>query len=151
MKMDLTLDKWTDNLKENKPFMHPLERLLPEYDYSRYEDIRNLPRTPDVFMSMQKHERLSCRLPKPMATAGKVLEHAVATFQKHSPITFKFGITHNPSFRWSNSKFGYEKSVERFQDMVIIYAAGNPHGPAFLEAALISRFASAMSATNEWL
>lgn len=57
-------------------------------------------------------------------------------------MTFKFGITHDPCVRWHNTKFGYKYSKDPFQQMLVVYAASNPHGPAFLEAALIDRFGS---------
>ena len=55
-------------------------------------------------------------------------------------MTFKFGITHDAYVRWHNRGWGYKYSKDRFEKMVVVYAAANPHGPAFLEAALIDRF-----------
>ena len=110
------------------------------------DDIKDLPRSADVFRRMDQDPVLSYRLPGPRATAGKVLEHACSTFQslmrQWQPITFKFGITHCPSFRWHNQQFGYKFSLDPFDELLVVYACGNPHGPAFLEAALIEKFGS---------
>ena len=94
----------------------------------------------------------SLDIPKPRATAGGVLQHSINLFEKlleaNKPMSFKFGITHDPAIRWHNSTFGYKVSRERFQHLIAIYAASNPHGPAFLEAALIDRFGSFLLAQS---
>ena len=96
-----------------------------------------------VFSKIEGNHSLSLMLPKPAATAGRVLEHAAETFtqmlRRNEPCTFKFGITVDPHDRWENySKYSHD----RFEYMMIVYAASQPYGPAFLEAALISRFGS---------
>jgi len=92
-------------------------------------------------------------LQKPGSTAGRVLSHATNFFEKlhqrYRPMTFKFGITHDPVMRWDNLKFGYRHALEQFEHMVVIFAAGNPHSAAFLEAALIDKFCSTM-ASSTW-
>ncbi len=118
--------------------------------YLEHPDLRNLVRSEDVFLKIERDSALSLVLPKPGATAGKVLDHCIQTFEqlvsKHKPLTFKFGITHDAAVRWRNSKFGYiHAKGDVFDHMVVIYAASNPHGPAFLEAALIDRFSSYLS------
>ena len=89
---------------------------------------------------------MSISLPKAGATAGQVLTHAVNTFERvhkpQYPCTFKFGITHDPCFRWNHHPYGYRYGRERFEHMIVIFASSNPHGPAFLEAALIRQFGS---------
>ncbi|CAL1172992.1 unnamed protein product [Cladocopium goreaui] len=69
-----------------------------EDQYLRYGDLKSLPRSQDVFRKIEKDPILSLRLPRPDATAGKVLEHACCTFERllsdNKPMTFKFGITH---------------------------------------------------------
>ena len=111
--------------------------------YMEHSDLRDLPRSMEVFRKIHGHPALTLMLPKPSATAGRVLEHAAERFtqmlRRNEPCTFKFGITVDPSDRWENySKY----SLDRFDYMIILYAAAQPYGPAFLEAALISRFAS---------
>ena len=108
------------------------------------KDVLLLPRTDDVFRKIEKDPSLSYRLPRPGATAGVVIQHAAAVFEglhlHHKPMTFKFGFSHCAYFRWNNSKFGYKYEANRFERMVVVYAAADPVGPAFLEAALIQRY-----------
>ena len=108
-----------------------------------HDELKHLPRSLDVFRKVEGNPALSLQLPKPGVTAGRVLEHAAQVFTKlhdrNHPMTFKFGITMDAAVRWQY----YDKcSKDRFDYMVIIYGASNPHGPAFLEAALIDRFQS---------
>lgn len=114
--------------------------------YLQFSDLANLPRSKDVFRKIEMDSKLSLWLPKVGSTAGRVVEHSVRVFEtlkaQHEPMTFKFGITHDPAVRWHNTRFGYRYSKDPFDFMVIIYAASNPHGPAFLEAMLIDRFGS---------
>lgn len=118
--------------------------------YLQHDDLKALPRSSEVFDKIHKDPILSCDLPKPNATAGKVLDHASKSFERllkrFEPMSFKFGITHDPSMRWHNKKFGYKYSNDRFARMHILYAAANPYGPSFLEAALISGFGSILLA-----
>ena len=111
--------------------------------------LRDLPRTEQVFRKIELDSQLSCRLPAPRATAGSVLKHAGAVFDslrsKLEPFIFKFGITHDASFRWHNPRFGYAKGIDKFEHMVVLYAAADPYGPAFLEAALIQQFSGPMA------
>lgn len=111
--------------------------------------LRDLPRSPEVFSLMHTNPSLSLRLPRCGATAGRILEHAAKVFydinERSSPMTFKFGITHCPHFRWSNAKFGYKYCVDKFESMVILYAAQDSSGPSFLEASLIREFGSGMA------
>ena len=120
--------------------------------YLQHDDLAWLPRSQDVFRKIEKDPYLSLDIPKPGATAGVVLQHSINLFQKlleaNKPMSFKFGITHDPAIRWHNSTFGYKVSKERFQHLIAIYAASNPHGPAFLEAALIDRFGSFLLAQS---
>lgn len=111
--------------------------------YIEYDDLRDLPRSVETFRKIDRHPSLSLMLPKPAATAGRVLEHAAEKFtqmlRRNEPCTFKFGITVDPHDRWENySKYSHD----RFEYMMILYAASQPYGPAFLEAALISQFRS---------
>ena len=114
--------------------------------YLGHPDLANLPRSMDVFRKIERDVNLSLQLPRAGSTPGRVLQHSVSLFEallsKHQPMTFKFGITHDAAVRWHNTKFGYKYSKDPFSHMIIIYAAANPHGPAFLEAMLIDRFGS---------
>lgn len=115
--------------------------------YLQHSDLSNLPRSQDVFRKIEMDSCLSMALPKPGATPGFVLHHCVQTFEnlhsKNRPMTFKFGFTHDASVRWHNPAFGYVRSKgDSYDHMLILYAASNPHGPSFLEAALIDHFGS---------
>ena len=137
--------------KEKNPYAKDCDRKLAEPFswedcYLKHDDLKILPRSQDVFRKIELDPRLSLLLPKPGANAGRVLEHATKTFEallsKHKPMTFKFGFTHDAAVRWHCDAFGYKYSREPFEFMVVIYAASNALGPAFLEAALIDRFGS---------
>ena len=89
---------------------------------------------------------ISFELPRIDVPAGKVLRHSVLTierlFKMHSPMIFKVGFTHSPSWRWSNSVYGYSSSKDMWSDMLVIYMSQEPYSPAMLEAALIEKFGS---------
>ena len=55
-------------------------------------------------------------------------------------MTYKFGITNDAHQRWHHKRYGYESGRDKYEHMVVLYAANNPHGPAFLEAALINKY-----------
>ena len=134
----------TQNQDVAVPTLFGLGSHVWEDTYLRDPDLRSLPRSQSVFRQIEVDPRLSMKLPMPGVTSGRVLEHAIRTFEnlltKNKPMSFKFGITHDAAMRWHNTTFGYEYSKERFDYMLVIYGASNPHGPAFLEAALIERF-----------
>jgi len=79
-----------------------------------------------------------------MAVAGVVLRHAYRVVDKlleqHSPMTYKFGISHNAEWRWCNSIYGYAFSRDKWTKMLILYQSDEPWGPSMLEAALIHRY-----------
>ena len=122
------------------------ELLKWEDTFTQHSDLVPLPRSQDVFRKIECDPCLDLRLPRPNATAGLVLQHGARIFEQlmeaNKPMSFKFGITHDPSMRYHNRTFGYKYSKERLQKMTVIYAASNPHGPGFLEAALIQRYES---------
>lgn len=121
--------------------------------YLQHEDLAGLSRSQDVFRKIEVDPYLSMNLPKPKATAGAVLRHCVQVFErlleKFKPMTFKFGITHDAHVRWWNPKFGYKHSKDKFEHMLVLFGASNPHGPAFLEAALIEKYGSALLVCHE--
>lgn len=153
----------SQNAKVDQPLPLKQYRSLPVVDsrtlghhishgqpYLDHEDLRDLERSADVFGKIYQDPIISCDLPRPSSTSGKILEHATKTIERllrrYSPMTFKFGITHDASVRWHNPKFGYKVSKERFARMHVLYAASNPTGPSFLEAALIAIFSSSLIA-----
>ena len=83
-------------------------------------------------------------LPCSMAVAGVVLRHAYRVVDKlleqQSPMTYKFGISHNAEWRWCNSIYGYAFSRDKWTKMLILYQSDEPWGPSMLEAALIHRY-----------
>lgn len=120
--------------------------------YLRHPDLALLPRSRDVFRKIEGDPCLSLKLPPPRATAGGVLRHAICIFEKllkdNKPMTFKFGISHDAHVRWHNPVWGYRYSKDPFAQMIVIFAASNPHAPAFLEAALIEKFGSSLYALS---
>ena len=138
---------WTPNRWEtHRVFTGPKNNW--EDRYLEHADLRKLERSKEVFRKIEMDPCLSLSLPRPTATnAGASLEHAAQTFEKlyskYQPMTFKFGITHDASVRWRNETFGYTHSKgDKFDHMLVVYAAANPYGPAFLEASMIQRFGS---------
>ena len=89
---------------------------------------------------------LSVMKPAAGVLAGTALRHAYKQverlMEKHTPMTFKFGITHDVIWRWSNKIYGYNSAPEKWTSMVILFESDEPYGPAMLEAALIERFES---------
>ena len=87
---------------------------------------------------------IAFRLPPPNCVAGKVVEHSMKVFDgllvKHSPMIWKFGFSHNPSWRWCNNIYGYKFAPEKWTNMVVLYASAEPYSPAMLEATLIEKF-----------
>ena len=135
---------------EEQPVSEPMTF---QDDYKWHSDLVGLPRSQEVFRKIELDPNLSMKLPKPNATAGAVLQHSIRVFEslleKNKPMTFKVGITHDPSVRWHNRTFGYKYSKDKFGHLVVVYAAANPVGPSFLEAALIDRFRSFLLASTE--
>ena len=84
------------------------------------------------------------RLPKTGISAGGVLQHAKKVFDalssKHSPMIYKFGFTHDPQWRWTNSLYGYIRQPDKWTSMVVLYQTSEPFSPAMLEASLIELY-----------
>ena len=87
---------------------------------------------------------ISYVVPGSGAVAGKVLQHAVQQVQSlirsHGPLLFKIGFTHDPTWRWTNSLYGYVHDADGWTDMLIVYVSDEPFGPGMLEASLIDKF-----------
>ena len=87
---------------------------------------------------------IAFRLPKSNAVAGGILRHSICTidhlFDNFSPMIWKVGFTHNCVWRWTNTKYGYSHSQDRWSNMVVVYVTREPQSPAMLEAALIERY-----------
>ena len=108
----------------------------PEIDFQTCLD--------DLISEASCLHNIAFKLPKPNAVAGKILEHAVSTmddlFSRWEPIIWKVGWTHNPAFRWSNSLYGYQHSLDRWTDMIVLCVSPEPYTPAMLEATLIEKY-----------
>ena len=102
----------------------------------------------DEGCSIDGLEFLDFKLPPRGASAGKTLHHAKhvlsGLFAKHDPMIFTIGYTHNPVWRWSNTKYGYMFERERWTHMTVLYESAEPYSPAMLEAALIDTFRSTL-------
>jgi len=81
--------------------------------------------------------------PKPSMLAGQVLKHCYSTVDrilaKRKPCIFKIGYTHCASFRWHNDVFGYKYERDKWEGLIVVYAASETISPAFVEGALIQR------------
>ena len=94
-------------------------------------------------------ESIGCiafKLPPFGSLAGKALKHCLdelsRLFDKHSPLIFKIGWTHDAAWRWANDLYGYARSIDKWTNMDILYIAKEPFSPAMLEAALIEKYQS---------
>ena len=89
---------------------------------------------------------ISFILPPIDSTAGKVLKHATfeveRLFKAHEPLIIKLGYTHDPGFRWSNPIYGYMHARDHWTNMVVLFVAREPGGPAMLEACFIDKYGS---------
>lgn len=87
---------------------------------------------------------ISFRLPSLNALAGGVLRHATKTLDlllaTQSPMIFKLGYTHSPTWRWSNGLYGYQHSRENWSAMLVMYISDEPGSVGMLEAALIDKY-----------
>ena len=126
-------------LDGNGNALQPRDRLLADYQ-------RCFPHFAQELAESKALQCISFDLPRIEVPAGKVLRHSVLTverlFKAHSPMIFKVGFTHSPSWRWSNSVYGYSSSKDKWSNMVVIYMSQEPYSPAMLEAALIEKFGS---------
>ena len=96
---------------------------------------------------------IAFKLPEWKSLSGRVLNHSLKVinccFQKWDPMIFKFGITHNPTWRWTNSVYGYQHGSEKWTNMIVLFASWEPYSPAMLEATLIEKFKSILSLNAE--
>ena len=109
----------------------------------------NLPRTRDCFNQIELDDRLHYDLPsRPNITAGLILKHAYSAVDrliaKYQPCIFKVGYTHCAYYRFYNDLYGYIRETDRWEKMVVIYAASETTSPAFVEGALIQRHKGAL-------
>jgi len=106
--------------------------------------ILHLARTGSCFQKIINDERLGYCLPPKSALAGTILKHCTQVVNqviaKYEPLIYKVGYTHCPHTRFTNRKFGYVLDRERWERMLVLYAAGEVVSPAFVEAALIQHF-----------
>ena len=82
------------------------------------------------------------QVPKNSISAGAVLQHAI---RRVEVVFSKEERTHDPIWRWSNSLYGYKYARDCWSAMIVLFASHEPHGPAFLEAALIEKYQSNLS------
>ena len=71
-------------------------------------------------------------------------------FSKHDPMIFKIGYSHNVTWRWSNTLYGYQfDRADKWTKMVILYESTEPFGPAMLEASLIDLYKSTLQSSEK--
>ena len=114
--------------------------------------IASLPRTTPVLSAIALNEKIHLRLPRKIGTPGVVLRHAIEVFEdlhsRRNPMSFKFGFTHDPVFRWSNDIYGYANCVQKYERMDILFVSNEATGPGFLEAALVNLYKGGLDKTN---
>ena len=119
---------------------HPKRQKVYRSGGSSFVD---LPWYQDIGLPCKSMNCITFQVPKFGSTAGSVLKHSQCVldslFRKHDPCIFKFGWTHNPAWRWSNSFYGYDQSRDGWTQMVVLYVSDEPYSPAMLEAALIDK------------
>ena len=107
-------------------------------------EILELDRTTQCFEMIEKDPCLSYRLPPKKCLAGRIMRHCFETvesvIERHQPLIFKVGYTHCAYARYYNSKFGYVHNKDKWEHLLVLYAAGETTSPAFVEAALIQHF-----------
>lgn len=107
-------------------------------------DVLQLQRTAECFEMIEQDPRLSYRLPPRNCLAGRAMRHCFETvrsvIEKNKPLIFKVGYTHCAHTRFYNPKFGYIRERDRWQHMLVVYAASETISPAFVESALIQHF-----------
>ena len=113
-------------------------------------NVLKLARTPDCFAAMAADPKIQLELPRKDALTGTVLKHACSRVEKmlqtHGPAVFKFGYTHDPTWRFRNRHYGYVQEVQKWQQMTVLYTSHECVGPAFLEASLFHKFKGYFSA-----
>ena len=104
-------------------------------------------RTSDCFTNITMDEKLGYDLPPKGCTAGAVLKHCIEVanqiIAKNKPLIYKFGYCYDAHVRYYNKTFGYVLDRERWDFLLVVYAAGETISPAFVEAALIQQFKGA--------
>lgn len=143
----LTCINKTRDYPTSSPLVPPvLPRKRRRHDWRDVldEETLALPRTQVCFGKIELDEKLDFDLPKKRGMlAGQIMKHcweAVdSVLEKQQPCIYKVGYTHCASFRWHNKVFGYGQDREKWEKMIVIYAAKEPISPAFVEGALIQR------------
>lgn len=119
------------------------------------QSITSSPRAAPVFGAITLDDKIHLRLPKSLGTPGYVLRHAIEVFEdlhsRRKPMSFKFGFTHDPVFRWTNPIYGYVNSVQKYERMDILYVSDEATGPGFLEAALVNLYKGGWDATIRYM
>ena len=108
------------------------------------QETLSIPRTHECFQLIEQDPLLDYDLPgKPKMLAGQILKHCYNAVDRmlrsQYPCIWKVGYTHCAHFRFYNSKFGYQHEVDKWQKMIVIYAASETISPAFVEGAIIQR------------
>ena len=103
-----------------------------------------LPRTLEAFHDIEVDTKIDYSLPAKNSTSGQVLERTKKLIERVvsalSPAIYKIGFTHDPAFRWNNKTFGYQKAIEKWDGMLVMYAGSNAMVASFVEAAMIQWF-----------
>ena len=97
-----------------------------------------------MFREVDEHSDIEWCLAARATTAGGVLSHAIHIVNRlshrYAPMIFKIGFTHDASWRWENTIYGYKWQRDKWEKMCLLHIAEEPFSPAMLEAALINKF-----------
>ena len=124
-------------------------------------DVLSLERTRECFHNIERDSLLGYDLPdqsKSSMLPGQILKHCYAAVDKivaaQQPCIFKVGFTHDASFRFYNLKFGYKYDRDKWEKMIVIYAASESISPGYVEAAIIQRhkgLSNAPMSSHAWI
>ena len=92
-----------------------------------------------ALQEVDEHSDIEWCLAARATTAGGVLSHAIHIVERllnrHAPMIFKIGFTHDACWRWGNTIYGYKWQRDKWEKMCLLHIAEEPFSLAMLEAA----------------
>ena len=142
---------YTHELDSRCPAVLPRRHKRLHWEAVLDKGVLSLERTRDCFEKISGDPILDYDLPhRPNLLPGQILKHCYEKVDQilasHAPCTHKVGYTHCAHFRWHNNKFGYKHCREKWEKMLVLYAASETISPSFVEAALIQRLKGFLNA-----
>ena len=119
-----------------------------------FDDFRSAPDLSDLQKQCEALGCISFQLPRPLANAGAILQHAIGAMDTlirlQSPLIFKVGFTTDVVRRWTNSTYGYVTDPAKWTGMIVLFTSKEPFTPAMLEAALVHQYKSFLVANGKF-